>query len=297
MASEAEVLKLVKTRECLRKQVEEYELLKSMYSNPGEFQADNPYLVDDIEAYLTGERENFDDKLDYRIKLQMDTIKLELNVILSHSYPMYDQPMLTIRTDRLTKQQEKVVRNALEKYIETEVDKTEPYMYQVISWLQDNISELVEISSSTCDDSEIRETDDNSKPLMARSWLWSHHIYSKVKRQDIIKLTKDYDLCGFMWPGKPGVICFEGASENVEEVVKDVKTWGWQKLKIVKTETANEDPEDFIRFTGFQEILVDENERNERNEKEYGRMDSSAFFKYLESHKSGYMKKDLFGFE
>jgi len=287
-----EVMQLVVTRECLRKQLEEYELLKSMYSNPGEFQTDNPFLVNDIEAYLTGERASIDEKLDYRIKLQMDTIKIELSVILSKNYPILEQPMLIIRTDTLSKQQEKILRSAIENYIETEVDKSEPYMFQVISWLQDNINELVQIPANSNDEND--KADDDIKPLMERVWLWSHHIYSKTKRQDIIKLTKDYDLNGFMWSGKPGVICFEGISDNVEDVVKNVKTWSWQKLKIVKTETAYEDPEDFFRFKGFQEISIDE---NERNEKESGRMDNSAFFKYLESHKSGYMKKELFGFE
>lgn len=292
MATEMEVMQLVVTRECLRKQLEEYELLKSMYSNPGEFQTDNPFLVNDIEAYLTGERASIDEKLDYRIKLQMDTIKIELSVILSKNYPILEQPMLIIRTDTLSKQQEKILRSSIEDYIETEVDKSEPYMFQVISWLQDNINELVQIPANSNDEND--KADGDIKPLMERAWLWSHHIYSKTKRQDIIKLTKDYDLNGFMWSGKPGVICFEGISDNVEDVVKNVKTWCWQKLKIVKTETAYEDPEDFFRFKGFQEISIDE---NDRNEKESGRMDSSAFFKYLESHKSGYMKKELFGFE
>ncbi|XP_070504097.1 RWD domain-containing protein 2A [Chironomus tepperi] len=293
MTSEMEAIQLVMTRECLRKQLEEYELLKSMYSNPGEFQTDNPYLINDIEAYLAGERSIIEEKLDYRIKLQMDTIKVELSVILSKNYPILEQPMLILRTDILSKHQEKILKSAIENYIETEVDKTEPYMFQVISWLQDNINELVQIPGNTNAHDETYNADD-SKLLMERAWLWSHHIYSKTKRQDIIKLTKDYDLNGFMWSGKPGVICFEGISENVEDVVKHIKTWAWQKLKIVKTETANEDPDEFFRFKGFQEIMLDE---NEKNEKEVGRMDNSAFFKYLESHKSGYMKKELFGFE
>jgi hypothetical protein len=296
MATEIEALQKVMTRECLRKQLEEYELLKSMYSNPGEFQTDNPYLVHDIESFLAGERGSIDEKLDYRIKLQLNDIKMELSVILSQNYPMFEQPMLIIRTDSLSKQQEKDIRNAMEKYIDKEVDKSEPYIFQVISWLQDEIGNLVQIPVNSNKSSEKDEAV-SSVPLMQRTWLWSHHIYSKIKRQDIMKLSKDYDLNGFMWPGKPGVICFEGLSQNVEEVVKDVKTWGWQKLKIVKTETKSQDPEEFFRFVGFQEILIDENLRNDRNEMEYGRMDTSAFFKYLENHKSGYMKKDLFGFE
>lgn len=81
MANEMEMYQLV-MRECFRKQIEEYELLKAMYSNPGEFQADNPYLVSEIEDYLSGNRSSVSKKLDYRIKLKInEKIKIELSVM------------------------------------------------------------------------------------------------------------------------------------------------------------------------------------------------------------------------
>jgi acylphosphatase len=290
MASKMEMMQLVMTRECLRKQIEEYELLQSMYSNPGEFQSDNPYLVNDIGEFLAGNRGNIAEKLDFRIKLQMtERVKMELSVILSQYYPSHEQPMFIIRTDSLSKQQEKAIKSAMEKFIESEVDKSEPYIYQVISWLQDNINELVQMPIEKSDVKEVEE--EKTSGELKRIWLWSHHIYSKIKRQNIMKLAKDHDLYGFMWPGKPGVICFEGTSESVEEVVKIVKGWQWQKLKIVLIESSEENAAGFISFAKFNEILTSEVDG------EIGRMDSGEFFKYLESHNAGHMKKELFGFE
>lgn len=290
MATELEMMQLVHMRECLRKQLEEYELLQSIYSNPGEFQSDNPRLINEIQDYLTGHRGAVNEKLDFRIKLQInEKIKMELSVILSQNYPMQEQPMLIIRTDSLTKLQEKAIRHAIENYIETEIDKNDPYIFQVISWLQDNIDKIVQTPISIAKSDAI-----NNVVVLKRIWLWSHHIYSKIKRQDIMRLSKDYALNGFMWPGKPGIICFEGLNESVEEVVKIVKGWQWQKLKIVKTELRSTDGNDetFYRFDRFNEILI-----SIVNEKEPTKMDSGEFFKYLDAHKSANMKKELFGFE
>lgn len=280
-----EMRQLVLLRECIRKQVEEYELLKSMYSNPGEFQVNDPYLVKDFEDFLSGNRSRVTEKLDYQIKLAInEKIKIELSVLLSHFYPSHEQPMLMIRTDSFTRQQEKSVKEAIEKYIETEIDKNEAYMFHVITWLQENFEKLVKQAPKEEESSKCEEK-------LQRVWLWSHHIYSKIKRQDIMKLSKDYDLNGFMWPGKPGVICFEGKFDDVEEVVKIIKSWQWQKLKVVKVEVKEKNVENFYRFSGFKEILIND------EDPEKAKMDSSEFFKYLEAHRSAYMKKELFGFE
>lgn len=55
-----------------------------------------------------------------------------------------------------------------------------------------------------------------------------------------------------MWPGKPGVICIEGGINSVQEVVRTIKSWQWQKIKIVKVENSAE--KTFLRFEGFEEI-------------------------------------------
>ena len=37
-----------------------------------------------------------------------------------------------------------------------------------------------------------------------RLWIYSHHIYSKFKRRDIIDWATELSLNGFSMPGKPG---------------------------------------------------------------------------------------------
>lgn len=283
------MLQRVLIRESLRKQHEEFELLKSIYSMPGEFRTDNALLVDEIQEFLSGNRASVEEKLDFRIKIQLtENIKMELSVILGQLYPTHEQPMLTIRTDTLSKSQETLVKRAVEAYIETEIDKNEPYIYQIVNWLQDNVDEIVKTESLSNDTKEVEMMTIENE----RVWIWSHHIYSKIKRQNIVKLCKGNKLNGFMWPGKPGVICIEGNAESVQEVTRTIKSWQWQKLKVIKVETSNADDEEFSRFTGFEEILTSDGDNGEDV-----KMDTGMFFKYLDAHRSTNMKKEIFGFD
>lgn len=61
MSTQMEMIQLVLLRESLRKQVDEYELLKSIYSMPGEFRSDNPDLVEIIQDFLSGKRTGVND--------------------------------------------------------------------------------------------------------------------------------------------------------------------------------------------------------------------------------------------
>lgn len=287
MSTKMEIMQLVLLRESLRKQLEEYELLKSIYSMPGEFKSDNPLLASDIEDFLAGIRTSVNEKLDFRIKIQLtEKIKMELSVMLGQLYPSHELPMFTVRTDTLNKNQETLVKHAIENFIETEVDKTEPYIYQVINWLQDHVDEIV----SKKIDVKVAEEVADTPRMMERTWIWSHHIYSKIKRHDILKLCKNNKLTGFMWPGKPGVICLEGAVGSVQDVLKTIKSWQWQKIKIVKLE--NFAGEEMSRFSAFEEILTGNGDDGEDV-----KMDTSRFFKFLDAHQSSHMRKEIFGFD
>lgn len=283
------MIQLVLLRESLRKQLEEYELLNSIYSMPGEFQSDNPFLATVIKEFLVGTRSSVDEKLDFRIKIQMtEKVKMELSIILGQLYPSHELPMFTVRTNSLSKSEEAKVKRAIETFIETEVDKSEPYIYQVVSWLQDNIEDI--ITAPTLNEIKDPSQTQDIPLMMERAWIWSHHIYSKIKRHDILKICKNRELSGFMWPGKPGVICLEGSADNVQDVLRTIKSWQWQKIKIIKVE--NSCSEDFLRFKGFEEILTSDGAGGEDV-----KMDTGMFFKYLEAHKSSNMKMELFGFD
>lgn len=273
-------------RECLSKQLDEFRMLQSIYSLPGEFSFDNENLIQIIEEFVDGKRDSVDETLDFRLKLNFGVVKMELSVTLRQLYPMKEQPIFTIRTDSLTRQQETTIKKSIEEFISTdEICEGETFIYQVIMWLEGNIDDIIGRQT----DSE-EKSDKAEDERMERTWIWSHHIYSKIKRQNIMKLTRNSDLSGFMWPGKPGVICLEGVAENVKEVSREIKSWQWQKIKTVKIETF--DGHNKRKFGPFEEIINDENESGDDV-----KMNTSRFFKYLESHDCSDMKKELFGFD
>lgn len=273
-------------RECLSKQLDEYQILQSIYSLPGEFHTDNSSLAHEIEEYLDGKRDAINEKLDIRLKLNLNGItKIELSVTLPQLYPLKEQPIFTIRTASLTRQQETVIKTSIEEFIKSdEVCKDETYVYQVITWLESKIDEMIGHPADMQENSEI------DSESMERHWIYSHHIYSKIKRQNIMKLTRNNDIGGFMWPGKPGVICLEGKTVDVKDVTREIKSWQWQKIKTVKIEAF--EGQEGLKFDEFEEIVTSESDEGENV-----KMDTSRFFKYLESHESAHMKKELFGFD
>lgn len=282
-------------KDCLKMQLEEFDLLKSIYQRPGECTIDNPLLESDINDFIIGVRSSIHENLDYRIKFNLsERIKCELSIFLPQLYPLYEIPMLTIRTDNLHKKQEDILKKAIEEHIHNNIDKTCPYIYQIIDWMQDNSEKLVK-------EEEVPESKLKSKVLkeerFERLWVYSHHIYSKNKRHDIIKLSKDYNLRGFMLSGKPGIMCFEGTQTNTQKCWREIKSWLWQKIKVVKIETLtiSKNAEDFYRFPLFHELLFVENENEESSDDV--KMNMSEFFKYLDAHQSTYMRKLLFGFD
>ena len=75
-----------------------------------------------------------------------------------------------------------------------------------VSWLQEQGETL--LAPSVEERTEI-ENPQIGPQKMLRYWVYSHHIYSKVKRKDLQGLASDLRLTGFVLPGKPGVIAVE----------------------------------------------------------------------------------------
>jgi len=98
----------------------------------------------------------------------------------------------------------------------------------------------------------------------------------------LIRQARQLQLTGFSRPGKPGIICVEGDSENVQEFWRTIKALRWQKISVVRTE-----PRQRKRgFEDFSEQLFNAEE---------GVMNMGQFIRFLEAHGFGYMKSELFG--
>ncbi|KAH8883460.1 hypothetical protein GQ53DRAFT_429448 [Thozetella sp. PMI_491] len=65
------------------------------------------------------------------------------------------------------------------------------------------------------------------KEPIVRVWFYFPSISTRAKRDDLVKHAPGYGLTGFLLAGKPGLLCVEGASQQVDDYMKFIKTESW----------------------------------------------------------------------
>ncbi|TNN75108.1 RWD domain-containing protein 2B [Liparis tanakae] len=106
------------------------------------------------------------------------------------------------------------------------------------------------------------------REVFSRIWIYSHHIYNKTKRKNILEWSKELGLSGFSMPGKPGIVCVEGLHSACEEFWSRVKVLTWKKIMIrhredIPLDRQGEDSgavgstDSLRKFTGFEEAMFD----------------------------------------
>lgn len=193
--------------EMLRIQLEEVEMLQSMFANPGEFEIFNHSVFADINEFLEGKCNILPPRIDFTVHLLIDERKIEVNVNLPLNYPAVE-PDIFVRNDCLSRKQQHTLNSDLCQYI-CSLNKGEICIYPAIAWLQENCTKYF-ISSVKTKKNIYQSKTANSTQQFSRYWIYSHHIYSKIKRRCIIDLAEELNVTGFCLPGKPGIICVEG---------------------------------------------------------------------------------------
>ncbi|KAB2109941.1 hypothetical protein AG0111_0g928 [Alternaria gaisen] len=62
---------------------------------------------------------------------------------------------------------------------------------------------------------------------LVRVWFYFPSISTRSKRDDFIKYAPSYQLTGFLYAGKPGLLCVEGGSQSIDDYMKFIKTESW----------------------------------------------------------------------
>jgi len=293
--------------ENLEQQMNEVEMLEAMFANPGEFALDEPNLLDDCKSWLRAASLN---KVDFvpprlafsiRIELAFGADQVQIYVQFPHEYPSSEKPEVFVKSEKsLNRDTQAQLNEQLSLFMAGNLNAGEMCALEIISWLQDNITEYVaktkeqaKTKSSSTNTSSVKKVNDK----FMRFWIYSHHIYSKIKRRDILDLSKEFNLTGFSMPGKPGIICLEGTESNVNDAWSVIKSWNWKKInvKVQESEEQKKDDDRWTidkcrRFKSFEEIgFVKGGETRDYH------MDMGEFHKFLEQHNCGYMFKELFG--
>ncbi|KAL1509269.1 hypothetical protein ABEB36_004032 [Hypothenemus hampei] len=274
--------------ENLQLQLEELESLQAMFYNPGEIKIEDAGVFFEIKEFVAGKLNVVPPRLGYVVNLLIEGKKFEMCVSLSHDYP-FVKPEIFLRSHLLNKVQHVELNKKIGEFL-TGLPEGEPCIFTIISWLQDNAHDYCTLEKLENSNESYQEQDDK---VLARYWIYSHHIYSKTKRKALTELAHQLNINGFVLPGKPGIICVEGNACDVNEWWQTVKSMNWKRIFCKVTESNKEETKstNFLKFHGFVEKVF------ENHGPKYNHMNMGEFFKYLDEHQLAYIFKDLFGVE
>lgn len=276
--------------DCLTQQTYELELLKSMYPNDGEIVVTDDYVLRDIENFITNGSQYTPSHLDFVINIFIHNNKLEICITLPTFYPK-EEPDIYIRCNQLNRQQQTNLNNALSEYI-TKNHLGEVCLYTAISWLQENTDKFIKENNKNVIAN--KHKNEEKEPIFnkfVRMWIYSHHIYSKKKREEIVQRARELKLTGFCLPGKPGVICIEGEDVDCKDWWKDIKAMNWQKIVLRKTEEFDQtEQKGYQKFFKFDELIFPN--PSTRSSKH---ADMSQFSKFMDQHGLTPVFNEIFG--
>jgi hypothetical protein len=261
-------------------QLNELEMLVSMYPGDKELHLSNPALLQDMQEYLDGAVRSVP-SVEFSLNVDVDGDVIETIIKLSSQYPQSALPEVYLRSSKFSRSEQSRINADMLTALETESIPEEPCILFLLDWIQTNASQYLFSSKNKnqSEDTVSDSTSTNSSGVFSRYWIYSHHIYSKIKRRDMLDMSKEFELTGFVLPGKPGIICIEGDSKNTAEWWSIVKNWQWKRLslKIQEDQECN-DVSSMRKFVGFQEIG-----EVKGNTRDY-HMDLGAFQSYLTQH-------------
>ena len=135
------------------------------------------------------------------VKLDCEGQTVELAVSLPHLYPGQAAPEVYLRSDHFSRTSQARLNSDLQSHLASQAESQEASLLSVISWAQDH----QHLYLATADRPQEEEGEAPvAEEKFSRYWIYSHHIYSKVKRKNILDLAAQYCLTGFCLPGKPG---------------------------------------------------------------------------------------------
>ncbi|XP_077520535.1 RWD domain-containing protein 2A [Amblyomma americanum] len=269
-------------------QLAEVEMLSSMYPRSDEFKLLTAHAVSEFRDFLDGKCDVVLSSLDLNFTIRTDAGTVDLDVHLPHSYPS-TPPEITLRADCL----DRATHTALTKEACEFIASQSPGSLIV----NDTVEWIIENFPRFCKAPVVTEVAQNSRRLFTRLWIVSHHIYNKDKRRLILELGKEGKLTGFCLPGKPGIICFEGLSEECLSAWSTIKNLTWKRIGLKHQEDFelgdSQDVDSLRKFGKVSEIAFNTKQNASRDH----HMDMGEFAKFLSEHGCTNVFELLFGIE
>lgn len=218
--------------------VHEIEILSSMYSD--DFRLDDPSTLLDLQSTILAQESSsnpsqhrYNNSIRFSLKLiSPENRNIEATFDLPASYPS-EPPCLSIRCSSIENRAESSkLSSDLHTHLRENIPKGEPVVLEVVQWLLANVETYIQASIQHHKQQSISEVVKKVDEVMARYWIYSHHIYNTAKRKIILETARWFKLTGFSAPGKPGIVCVEGDRSACEAFWQKIKGLTWKKISI-----------------------------------------------------------------
>ncbi|KRZ28405.1 RWD domain-containing protein 2B [Trichinella pseudospiralis] len=281
-------------KDCLKMQLEEITVLRSMFREPEELTFDSIENLSELQAFVENEAaflENTSlESVSFSLKLKNEAnCALVLSVELPFTYPLCKPPVVVIGCSSLDCHKLDALNAQLGQYISSRFAQA-PFLYDIAQWICET---KISTDEAPVEGSVVSLPTTSQQPdelnVFCRYWIYSHHIYNKVKRRGMLELAKQLNLTGFCLPGKPGVVCVEGNQQDCNQFWKQVRKWNWKKISLKHAEEENSSL--FVRKFGTFEELNFATHPGSRH------MDFGLLYKFMADHGCGDMFTFCFGMQ
>lgn len=247
-------------------QLSELDLLASMFPGENELIINDQLALAELKDCVEKRTmEGRSSKVYFTINVNLDVseeamVMFSLACILPFKYPAI-LPEITVRSAVLSRSQQTQLNSDLTEYLQTNC-LGDVCILNATEWVREYGCGYVSKDSSPA------LTPGNSvQPgdlFLTRLWIYSHHIYNKCKRKNILEWAKELSLTGFSMPGKPGVVCVEGPQSACEEFWSRLRKLNWKRILIrhredIPLDGANTEMEAQRKFSNFEEKVFSVN--------------------------------------
>ncbi|KAJ5390179.1 uncharacterized protein N7496_001247 [Penicillium cataractarum] len=135
---------------------------------------------------------------------------------------------------------------------------------EAFEYIQSECVRFLETKQSQALASEGTNTDTRSSGPLVRVWFYFPSLSTRKKRDDMVNLAPGYSLTGFVLAGKPGVLCLEGLSPDIDAYMSFIKTHSWGDIPSHQKKVSERfrETEGVQRvFSGMEEITDSLGER------------------------------------
>lgn len=126
-------------------------------------------------------------------------------------------------------------------------------VFEAIEWIRDEAPQRLVAKTK-----EDNTDSGHAKEALVRVWFYFPSLSTREKRDDMVNFAPTYQLTGFVLAGKPGMLCLEGTTANIDAYMKYIKTHSWgdipsyqKKVSERYRETLGEDEDS----TGIQRVF------------------------------------------